>query len=84
MPMVTAERQVTSRLIALDEESEILGYTQTADPKRFLRELSGSGKLVHQVRIYQVCPLATDDVDHYYDFEATCLLRREPGRNQMD
>ena len=49
--MITAERQDTSRLVALDEESRVLGYNQTNDPKRFLRELGGS-RLRHQVRIY--------------------------------
>jgi len=76
--MITAERQNTSKLVALDEESRILGYTQTYRPERFLRELSGSSKRSHQIRIYEVCPLMIDDTDHYYDFEATCLLQREP------
>ena len=78
--MITAERQTTSKLIALDEESRILGYTQTYDPESFLRELAGSSKRSHQVRIYEVCPLKIDDADHYYDFEARCLLQREPIR----
>jgi hypothetical protein len=77
--MVTVDRQVTSKLIALTEDSEILGYTQADNPERFLRELSSGHGLAHQVRIYEVCPLTTDDLDHYYDFEARCLLRREPG-----
>jgi hypothetical protein len=74
--MVSADRQATSRLVALTEDSEILGYTQAADPRRFFRELRGGHNLAHQVRIYEVCPVATDDLDHYYDFEARCLLRR--------
>jgi hypothetical protein len=77
--VVNVDREATSKLIALTEDSEILGYTQADDPERFLRELSGGHKLAHQVRIYEVCPLATDDLDHYYDFEARCLLRREPS-----
>ena len=79
--MVSADRQATSRLVALTEDSEILGYTRAADPGRFLRELRGGHNLAHQVRIYEVCPVATDDLDHYYDFEARCLLRREPSED---
>lgn len=79
--MITTERQDTSRLIALDEESRILGYNQTIDPRRFLRELDGRTCAQHQVRIYEVCPTAIDDVAHFYDFEATCLLRREPKQD---
>ena len=79
--MITTERQDTSRLIALDEESRVLGYNQSSDPRRFFREL-GDRKHAHQVRIYEVCPAAVDDVDHYYDFEATCLLRREPHQDE--
>lgn len=82
--MITAERQITSKLVALDEESRVLGYTQTHDPRRFLRELTGSSKRSRQVRIYEVCPLMIDDTDHYYDFEATCLLQREPGQESED
>lgn len=82
--MVTADRQITSRLIALDGESRILGYTQTGDPKRFLRELNGGGRLPHQIRIYEVCSSAIDDIDHYYDFEATCLLQMGPGQGSGD
>lgn len=78
--MVTAERQLTSKLVALDGESRVLGYTQMDDPRRFLHELDSGGKLPHQVRIYEVCPSTTDDVDHYYDFEATCLLQRGGGK----
>jgi hypothetical protein len=81
--MITAERQDTSRLIALDEESRVLGYNQSIDPKRFLRELGG-GKRPHQVRIYEVCPSTVDDAAHYYDFEAACLLRREPNQDEPD
>ena len=77
--MVNVDRQATSKLIALSEDSEILGYTQADDPKKFLRELRGGHNLSHQVRIYEVCPLTTDDLDYYYDFEARCLLRREPS-----
>jgi hypothetical protein len=40
--MVSADREPASRLVALTEDSEILGYTQAADPRRFLRELRGS------------------------------------------
>ncbi|WP_119299613.1 hypothetical protein [Dongia deserti] len=75
--MVTAERQTTSKLVALDGDSRVLGYTHTNDPKRFLRELGDSAKLAYQVRIYEVCPPVIDDVDHYYDFEATCLLQKD-------
>lgn len=82
--MVTADRQITSRLIALDGESRILGYTQTDDPRRFLRELGGGGRLPHQVRIYEVCSSAIDDIDHYYDFEATCLLQRGSSQDSLD
>ena len=77
--MITIERQLTSRLVALRDDSTILGYTQTDDPKRFLRELTGGHKLEHQVRIYEVCPLGTDDLSHYYDFDAKCLLSRNPS-----
>ena len=76
--MITVERQPTSKLVALDEESGILGYTQGDDPKRFLRELRGSHRLEQPVRIYEVCPLATEDLGHYYDFDAQCLLSRRP------
>lgn len=76
--MITVERQPTSRLVALDEESGILGYTQSYDPKSFLRELRGGHRLEQSVRIYEVCPLATEDVSHYYDFDARCLLSRHP------
>jgi hypothetical protein len=75
--MITTERQTTSKLVALDGESRILGYTQADNPKRFLRELGG-GRLSDQVRIYEVGPSEVDDISHYYDFEATCLLQREP------
>jgi hypothetical protein len=77
--MITVERQPTSKLVALDEESGILGYTQTDDPKRFLRELRGNHKPEQTVRIYEVCPLGIEDVGHYYDFDARCLLSRNPG-----
>ena len=80
--MVTIERQASSRLIALTEDSRILGYTQGSSPEKFLRELGGRRHLTHQVRIYDVCPMGTDDLDHYYDFEAECLLRMEPSENQ--
>jgi len=80
--MVTIERQAGSRLIALTEDSRILGYTQGNSPEKFLRELGGRRHLTYQVRIYDVCPAGTDDLDHYYDFEAECLLRMEPGENQ--
>jgi hypothetical protein len=53
--MITVERQLTSRLVALRDDSTILGYTQTDNPKKFLRELNGGHKLEHQVRIYEVC-----------------------------
>jgi len=79
--MITAERQDTSRLIALDEESRVLGYNQSVDPKGFLRELGGR-QCAHQVRIYEVCPLAINDAAHYYDFEATCLLCIEPKQDE--
>jgi hypothetical protein len=82
--MTTVERQTTSRLVALDEESRILAYSQTDDARTFLRELGGGHKLPHQVRIYEVCPFTIDDVDHYYDFEATCLLQREPDEDQLE
>ena len=78
--MVTAERQTTSRLVALDGESSILGYTQADDPKRFLRELGEGSKLSHQVRIYEVCPSGLEGIAHYYDFEAACLLQRKPSQ----
>jgi hypothetical protein len=77
--MVTQERQASSRLIALTEDTRILGYTEGSNPKRFLRELGGRRHLTHQVRIYDVCPPGTDDPDHYYDFEAKCLLQTEPS-----
>jgi hypothetical protein len=77
--MITTERQATSKLVALDEDSTILGYSQTYDPDRFLRELAGGSTGSGQVRIYEVCPPAMDDTDHYYDFEATCLRRRDMG-----
>jgi hypothetical protein len=76
--MITTERQPTSRLVALSEDSGILGYTQTADPKTFFRELLGGHGLEQPVRIYEVCPLGTEDLGHYYDFEAKCLLSRHP------
>ena len=76
--MITMERQLTSKLIALSEDSGILGYTQTDDPRSFLRELRGGDSLKQPVRIYEVCPLGTEDVGHYYDFEAKCLLSRNP------
>ena len=77
--MITVERQPISKLVALSDDSTILGYTQTDDPKRFLRELIGGHTLKHQVRIYEVCPLGTDDLGHYYDFDANCLLSRNPS-----
>ena len=80
--MITVERQITSKLIALSDDSTILGYAQTDDPKRFLRELIGGHKLAHQVRIYEVCPLGTDDLSHYYDFDAKCLLSRNPSSDE--
>ena len=80
--MITVERQFTSKLVALSEDSMILGYTQTDDPKRFLRELLGGHALKHQVRIYEVCPLGTDDLSHYYDFDANCLLSRNPSSDE--
>lgn len=80
--MVTIERQASSRLVALTEESRILGYTEGNSPERFLRELGGRHHLTHQVRIYDVCPPETDDLDHYYDFEAQCLLQTEPGNDR--
>jgi len=76
--MVTTEQQGNSRLIALDEDSVILGYTQGSNPERFLRELGGRRYLTHQVRIYEVGQAGIEDRDHYYDFEAQCLLRAEP------
>ena len=78
--MITAERQTTSKLIALDGESTILGYSQTDDARQFLRELGVGSKLSPQVRIYEVCPYTIEDVAHYYDFEATCLLQRGSSR----
>ena len=80
--MVTIERQAGSRLVALTEDSRILGYTEGKSPERFLRELGGRQQLVHQVRIYDVCPLGTDDLDRYYDFEAKCLLQTEPDESR--
>jgi hypothetical protein len=77
-PMITTERQLTSKLVALSEDSGILGYTQADDPKRFLRELTSGHRLKQPVRIYEVCPPGTEDIDHYYDFEAECLLSRNP------
>jgi hypothetical protein len=77
LPMITIERQSTSKLVALSEDSGILGYTQTDDPRRFYRELGGH-RLDQPVRIYEVCPLGTEDVGHYYDFEAKCLMSRNP------
>ena len=82
--MVTIERQAGSRLVALTEDSCILGYTEGKSPEQFLRELGGRQQLVHQVRIYDVCPLGTDDLDHYYDFEAVCLLQTEPHEDRDD
>jgi hypothetical protein len=79
--MVTLERQASSQLIALTEDSRILGYTPGKNAEKFLRELGGRRNLAHQVRIYDVCPAATDDLDHYYDFEADCLLQTEPGQD---
>jgi hypothetical protein len=79
--MVTIERQASSRLIALNEDSRILGYTEGSSPNQFLRELGGRHHLAHQVRIYDVCPLGVHDLDHYYDFEAQCLLQAEPDEN---
>ena len=76
--MITVERQSTSKLVALNEDSGIVGYTQTDDARRFLRELAGSHGLDQPVRIYEVCPPGTEDVSHYYDFEARCLLSRHP------
>ena len=80
--MVTIERQASSRLVALTEDSWILGYTEGSSPERFLSELGGRHHLTHQVRIYDVCPLATDDLDRYYDFEAKCLLQTEPDESR--
>jgi hypothetical protein len=80
--MVTHERQASSRLIALTEDSRILGYTDGSNPEQFLRELGGRHHLAHQVRIYDVCPVETDDLDHYYDFEAECLLQAEPDEER--
>lgn len=76
--MITTDRQPTSKLVALSEDSGILGYTQSDDPKRFLRELLDGHRLEQPVRIYEVCPTGTEDVGHYYDFEAECLLSRHP------
>lgn len=76
--MITIERQITSKLVALSEDSGILGYTQTDDPRSFYRELLGGHRLEQPVRIYEVCPRGIEDVDHYYDFEARCLLSRNP------
>ncbi len=76
--MVTTEQQDNSRLIALNEDSVILGYTQGNNPERFLRELGGRRHLTHQVRIYEIGLASIEDLDHYYDFEAECLLRAEP------
>ena len=80
--MVTIEREPGSRLIALTEDSRVLGYTRGNSPEQFLRELGGRHHLAHQVRIYDVCPLGTDDLDHYYDFEAECLLQTALGGTQ--
>ena len=80
--MITVERQLISKLVALSDDSTILGYTQTDDPKRFLRELTGGHRLEHQVRIYEVCPPGTDDLSHYYDFDAKCLLSRNPSSEE--
>lgn len=74
--MITTERQTTSKLVAVGGKSTILGYSQTDDPKKFLRELGAESKLSPQVRIYEVCPSTIDDIAHYYDFEAACLLQR--------
>jgi hypothetical protein len=76
--MITTERQLSSKLIALSEDSGILGYTQADNPNRFLRELMGRHRLEQPVRIYDVCSLGTEDIDHYYDFDAKCLLSRNP------
>lgn len=76
--MITIDRQPTSKLVALGDDSGILGYTQTDDARRFYRELLGGSRLEQPVRIYEVCPLGTEDVGHYYDFEAKCLLSRNP------
>ena len=76
--MFTTDRQLTSKLVALSEDSGILGYTQTDDPRRFLRELLDEHRLDQPVRIYEVCPPGTEDVGHYYDFEAQCLVSRNP------
>lgn len=77
-PMVTTEQQNSSKLIALNEDSVVLGYTQGSSPARFLRELGGRRYITHQVRIYEIGPVGTDDLEHYYDFDAECLLRAEP------
>ena len=76
--MITVERQLTSKLVALSEDSGILGYTETDDPRRFFHELLGGHRLEQPVRIYEVCPPGTEDVGHYYDFEAKCLMSRHP------
>lgn len=76
--MVTTEQQDSSKLIALNEDSVVLGYTQGSNPARFLRELGGHRYITHQVRIYEVGPMGIEDLEHYYDFEAECLLRAEP------
>jgi hypothetical protein len=76
--MITVDRELTSKLVALSEDSGILGYTRTADPRRFLHELLDGHRLDQPVRIYEVCPPGTEDVGHYYDFEAQCLLSRSP------
>jgi hypothetical protein len=76
--MITVERQLTSKLVALSEDSGILGYTETDDPRRFFRELLGGHRLEQPVRIYEVCPPGIEDVGHYYDFEAKCLMSRSP------
>ena len=77
--MITADRQPTSKLVALNGDSVILGYTQADDPRQLLRELMGERRLELQVRIYEVCPLGTEDIGHYYDFESKCLLARNPS-----
>lgn len=76
--MITIDRQPTSKLVALSEDSGILGYSQSDDPRRFLRELLTGHRLHQPVRIYEVCPPGTEDLGHYYDFEAPCLLSRNP------
>lgn len=82
--MITTERKTTSKLVALDGESTILGYSQTDDPRKFLRELGAGSKLSPQVRIYEVCPDTIDDIAHYYDFEAACLLHRGSSQSSPD